>query len=62
MVTGAIVDVCWLVFMAHTGIYEIIPGFICSLVASVVVTMADKEPDEGIKAIFDKAAAEDFDE
>ena len=62
VVTGAIVDVCWLVFMAHTGIYEIIPGFICSLVASVVVTMADKEPDEGIKAIFDKAAAEDFDE
>ena len=36
VVTGAVVDVLWLAFMSHTGIYEIIPGFACSLIAAVV--------------------------
>ena len=62
VLVGAIVDVCWLAFLAHTGIYELVPGFICSLIAAVVFTLMDKEPGEEITAIFDKASAEDFDE
>ncbi len=59
---GAIVDVAWLAFMAHTGIYEMIPGFIASFVVAVVVTLMDKEPEADVLAIYDKATAEGFDE
>ncbi len=59
---GAVVDVFWLFCMSHTGIYEIIPGFACSLVAAVVVTLLDKEPSAEVQAIFDKATAEGYDE
>ncbi len=62
VVTGAVVDVLWLAFMAHTGIYEIIPGFACSLVAAVVFTLIDKEPGKEVQAIFDKATAEGYNE
>ena len=62
VVTGALVDVVWLAFMSHTGIYEIIPGFVCSFVAAVVFTMLDKEPSEEVQKIFDKAVAADYDE
>lgn len=60
VVTGAVVDVLWLMFMAHTGIYEIIPGFLCSLIAAVVFTLMDKEPGAEVQAIYDKATAEGY--
>lgn len=59
---GAIVDVAWLMFMSHTGIYEMIPGFAASFVAAVIVTLMDKEPSAEVLDIYDKAAAADFDE
>lgn len=59
---GALVDVLWLAFMSHTGIYEIIPGVLCSLVAAVVVTLLDKAPNDDVLAIYDKATAKGFDE
>ena len=62
VVTGALVDVLWLAFMSHTGIYEIIPGFACGLIASVVFTLMDQEPTDEVKAIFDKATAEGYNE
>ncbi|MBQ8563219.1 MAG: sodium/proline symporter, partial [Firmicutes bacterium] len=62
VLTGAVVDVLWLMFMSHTSIYEIIPGFAASLVAAVVVTLLDKAPAKEVEAIFDKATAADFDE
>ena len=62
VVTGAIVDVLWLAFLSHTGIYEMVPGFICSFIAAVVFTLLDEEPGEEIQAIFDKATAEGFNE
>ena len=62
VVTGAVVDVLWLAFLSGTGIYEIIPGFLCGLAAAVVVTLADRQPGEEVTAIFDKAIAEGFDE
>lgn len=58
VITGALVDVVWLMFLtAPTGIYELIPGFICSMIAAVVVTLIDKEPSKEITDIYDAATA-----
>jgi sodium/proline symporter len=61
IVTGALVDILWLAFLSSTGVYEIVPGFICSLVVAVVVSLMDKEPDKKITGVFDRVASgEDF--
>jgi sodium/proline symporter len=55
------VDILWLAFLSSTGVYEIVPGFICSLVVAVVVSLMDKEPDKKITGVFDRVASgEDF--
>ena len=54
IVTGAVVDILWLVFLKDFGLYEIIPGFIAGLVVSVVVSLATKAPTDDVTAIFDK--------
>lgn len=59
---GAVTDVLWLMFMSHTGIYEIIPGFALGMAAAIIVTLIDKEPAEDVKAIFDRASSEGYDE
>lgn len=59
---GAVTDVLWLIFMSHTGIYEIIPGFALGMAAAIIVTLIDKEPEEDVKAIFDRASSEGYDE
>lgn len=59
---GAVTDVLWLMFMSHTGIYEIIPGFALGMAAAIIVTLIDKEPEEEVKAIFDRASSEGYDE
>ena len=41
--------------IVNTGIYEIIPGFIFSLIVAVVVSLIDKEPSDEIKKLFDEA-------
>ena len=73
VIAGALTDVLWLVFFTNsldgmfgagfssciyaTGIYEIIPGFIVSALAAVIVTLLDKKPSEEVTAIFDAATA-----
>ena len=59
IVTGAVVDVLWYMFLSFTGIYELLPGFVIGLVAAVVVTLCTKEPDEEVKKLFDKAVEYD---
>ncbi len=59
VIGGAVVDVLWLTFMSHTGIYEIIPGFIAGAILAVVVTLLDKKPSEEVCAIFDAATVEE---
>lgn len=55
---GAVADVLWLMFLSGpTGVYEIIPGFIISMIAAVIVTLADKKPSEEIDALFDRSVA-----
>ena len=55
IVVGAAVDVLWLAFLSSVGIYEIIPGFIASAIAAVVVSKCTKAPAAEVEALFDKA-------
>ncbi len=55
IIVGAAVDILWLAFMGKTGVYEIIPGFLCGLIAAVAVTLCTKAPDREVEALFDKA-------
>ncbi len=57
IVVGAAVDILWLVCFASTGIYEIIPGALCGLLAAVVASKLSKTPDKDVEALFDKAVA-----
>ncbi len=59
IVTGAAVDALWLIFLAGTGIYEIIPGAIASLIVAILVSKASKAPSAEVEALYDKAAAYD---
>ena len=74
VIAGAVTDVLWLALFTNaldgmfgadfstcicaTGIYEIIPGFIVSMIAAIVVTLLDKKPAEEITDIFDRATSE----
>ena len=53
---GAVVDIAWLVLCKSTGVYEIIPGFIVSLLAAVIVTKLTPAPGAEVEAMFDDAA------
>jgi sodium/proline symporter len=57
IVAGAAADVIWLSAFSSTGLYEIIPGFIVSLIAAVVVTLCGKGPGKDVEALFDKSVA-----
>ena len=52
---GALADICWLLFFTSsniipgscvfdTQIYEILPGFVCGMLAAVIATLATKKP------------------
>lgn len=63
VVAGAVTDVVWLIWLSGpTGLYELVPGFIVSMIAAVVVTLIDKAPSEKVTAIFDAATAPDNDD
>jgi len=63
VIAGAVVDVVWLIFFtAPTGVYELLPGFIVSMIAAIVVTLLDKSPEKEVTDIFDRAVSADFDE
>ena len=40
----------------NTGLYEIIPGFIVSLIVAILVSLADKEPEADIAEFVEKAS------
>ena len=61
ILTGAGVDILWLVLLKDFGLYEIIPGFLASLVVAVLVSLGTKAPAPEVTAIFDKVASgEDY--
>ena len=59
IVTGAVVDIIWLVFLKNLGIYEIIPGFICGTIVAVIFTLATKAPSEEVTEVFDRVASKE---
>ena len=57
ILTGAVVDILWLALLKDFGLYEIIPGFLASLVVAVVVSLVTKAPSDAVTAVFDKVAS-----
>jgi len=55
IVVGAGVDILWLAFLSSVGIYEIIPGFIASTIAAVVVSKCTKAPSAEVEKLFNTA-------
>lgn len=55
MVVGAVIVIAWKNLFAATGIYEIIPGFICSFIAIIVVSLMGKAPSKDVTDRFEKA-------
>ena len=55
MIVGAVMVILWKNVWGNTGVYEIIPGFICSLVTIIVVSLMGKAPSTQITARFDEA-------
>ena len=54
VLVGAIVDGLWLIFLAGTGIYEIIPGVIAGTLAAVIVTLCTEKPSREVEELFDR--------
>lgn len=53
---GFLVDGLWYVFLSsYTGIYEIIPGFLCGLLAAVIVSLISKNPSQEVCDLFDSS-------
>ncbi len=52
---GSFVDICWIIFLSSTGIYELFPGFVCGMLGAVIVTLVTKKPAEEVEKLFDKA-------
>ncbi len=55
IVVGAAVDILWVVFLGSFGLYEIIPGFLAGMISAVIASLTDKEPDQKVQALFDRA-------
>ena len=52
ILTGAVVDISWYVFLSSTGIYELAPGFFASLIVAIVVSLCTKSPSDEVKQLF----------
>lgn len=59
IVSGFLVDALWYAFLSTpTGLYEIVPGFIVSLIVAVIVTLCDKEPSKEVQDLFEESQKE----
>lgn len=59
IVTGAAVDIGWLLLLPQLGIYEILPGFAAGTLVAVIATLLTKKPSAEVEDLFDKAVAYD---
>jgi sodium/proline symporter len=55
IITGAAVDVIWLIVFSGTGLYEIIPGFIVGIITAIVVTLCGKKPGADVEALYNRS-------
>ena len=59
IIVGAGVDILWLAFLASFGLYELLPGFLCGLIACVVVSLLGKAPGKDVTDLFDRVASDE---
>ena len=52
---GGLTDILWAMFLSGTGVYEIVPAAIVSIIAAVLVTVITKEPSADVQKLFDDA-------
>ncbi|MBQ0070403.1 MAG: sodium/proline symporter [Spirochaetales bacterium] len=57
IVAGALVDILFLAFCSSTGVYELLPGFVCVGLAAIVTAKLTGGADDEVKALFDKAVS-----
>lgn len=62
IVSGAVVDIVWLVYLTGTGIYEILPAFAVGFVVCVVASLIDKKPSQEILEIYKNATDDSIDD
>ena len=55
MVVGAVTVIAWKTYLADTGLYEIVPGFILSTISIVVVSLLGKAPSKEVEERFELA-------
>ena len=77
ILTGFIVSILWMVLfnldyygsesmpikslIFNTGIYEIVPGFVCGILAGVIVSLSTKKPEKEVVELFEAAKIDDVD-
>ena len=55
-------DILWLMCLSGSGVYELLPGFVCGGIAAILVTLGTPEPPKEVTDMFDEATAEGYDE
>ncbi|MGN0518709.1 MAG: sodium/proline symporter [Acutalibacteraceae bacterium] len=55
IIIGAATDICWLIWLSSTGVYELLPGFVVGMIGAVIVSLVTKKPSEDVEKLFDKA-------
>lgn len=56
VITGGLTVLIWKHF-AWFGLYELVPGFLFSVIAIIAVSLLDKKPSQSICDTFEKALA-----
>jgi sodium/proline symporter len=59
IVVGAAADICWIIFLKNTGVYEILPGFAAGALAAFVAAKLAGTPSEAVLKLYDDAVAYD---
>ena len=59
IVVGAVVDICWIIFLKDTGVYEILPGFVAGTLAAVAAAKIAGSPSEDVLKQYDAAVVYD---
>ena len=71
IITGAVVDIAWLLLFTNTimpaiitnfGIYEILPGFVASTIIAVIISLITKAPSKDVEQLFANATDNSIDD
>ena len=55
MIVGAVVVILWKTYCGDSGLYEIVPGFICSTLTIILVSLMGKKPNQEVVDRFEQA-------